>query len=160
MEPKNTRLSVKVLSGGQTGVDRGALDAALAAGVPCGGWCPQGRRAEDGRIPDRYPLVELEGGGYLERTEANVIDSDATVFIYFGEMTGGTAETLRFCLAHGRPFLLLDGTELSPARAAERIATFAGTHGVVRLNFAGPRASGQPCAHAFARETVGRFLAG
>jgi hypothetical protein len=150
---------MKVISGGQTGVDRGALDAALAAGVPCGGWSPQGRLAEDGRIPDRYPLVELAGGGYLERTEANVIDSDATVLIYFGELTGGTAETLRFCLVHGRPFLLLDATELSPARAAVRMAEFAARHGVARLNFAGPRASGEPRAHAFARDAVARLLA-
>lgn len=149
---------MKVISGGQTGVDRGALDAALAVGVPCGGWCPQGRLAEDGPIADRYPLVELADGGYVERTEANVIDSDATVLIYFGELTGGTAETLRFCLTHGRPFLLLDATELSPARAAVRISSFVATHGADRVNFAGPRASGEPRAHAVAREAVERFL--
>jgi len=76
--------SLKFISGGQTGVDRGALDAALDVGAPCGGWCPVGRKAEDGVIAPRYPLVELPGRGYLPRTRRNVLDSDATLVVTFG----------------------------------------------------------------------------
>jgi hypothetical protein len=63
--------SLIIISGGQTGVDRGALDAGLELGAPCGGWCPDGRKAEDGPIPDRYPLDELKGAGYPEPTRCN-----------------------------------------------------------------------------------------
>lgn len=106
----------KIVSGGQTGVDRGALDAALAVSFPCGGWCPADRRAEDGSIPDRYPVMELRGAGYSERTRQNVLDSDGTLIIHFGELTGGTLKTAKLCDWHGKPVLLLDGL---PADAAE-----------------------------------------
>jgi len=72
----------RIISGGQTGVDRGVLDAAIAAGFPCGGWCPTGRRAEDGRIPDRYPVAELPDGGYPARTVRNLLESDGTLILY------------------------------------------------------------------------------
>ena len=84
---------VMIVSGGQTGVDRAALDAALAMGVEAGGWCPEGRTAEDGIIPDRYPVIGLPGAGYPERTRQNVIDSDGTLIIYFGFPAGGTELT-------------------------------------------------------------------
>jgi len=92
MRPAETR-PLRVVSGGQTGVDRGALDAALERGVPCGGWCPAGRLAEDGVIPARYPVTELRGAGYDERTRKNVEDSDGTLIVTFGRATGGTART-------------------------------------------------------------------
>src|SRR5210317_1948565 len=82
---------LRIVSGGQTGVDRGALDAALTLGRVCGGWCPEGRLADDGPIPARYPLQELPGGGYRARTRRNVRDSDATLIVTFGAPTGGTA---------------------------------------------------------------------
>ena len=147
-----------VVSGGQTGVDRAALDAALAFGADCSGWCPEGRQAEDGVIPARYPLAELPGGDYLARTRQNVVDSDATVIIYFGRLSGGTERTLEFCLAGRKPYLLLDAREIPAARAAARIAEFAAGQGVVRLNFAGPRASGEPRAYDYARAAVSGFL--
>ncbi|CAG1012336.1 hypothetical protein BURK2_04495 [Burkholderiales bacterium] len=75
---------LKIISGGQTGVDRAALDAAIKCGAPCGGWCPDGRLAEDGPIPGRYPLQELKGGGHLERTRQNVADSAGTAIFHFG----------------------------------------------------------------------------
>lgn len=89
----------KLLSGGQTGVDRAALDAALALGIPCGGWCPQGRRAEDGQIPARYPLTETGSPGYRERTYLNVRDSDGTLILARGALSGGTTLTRRVARA-------------------------------------------------------------
>jgi len=115
---------IKIVSGGQTGVDRAALDAALKTGTKCGGWCPIGRKAEDGVIPDHYPLSELEDASYRKRTKQNVIDSDGTVIIYFDTLSGGTEKTLLFCLQQKMPYLLIDATELSPTRAAERIQKF------------------------------------
>lgn len=147
-----------IVSGGQTGVDRAALDAALARGQPCGGWCPEGRRAEDGVIDARYPLDELDGGGYLERTERNVRDSDATVIIHFGRLEGGTRATQECCATLGRPCLLLDGERIDAAEAATRIAAFVSRIGARRLNVAGPRASDAPGAYDFARAAVGTFL--
>src|SRR5256885_2018978 len=82
-------MKIRIVSGGQTGADRAALDAAMEACVECGGWCPAGRMAEDGVIPDRYPVIELpEGGGYEQRTLRNVLDSDATVILSFGPPPG------------------------------------------------------------------------
>ena len=82
---------IKIVSGGQTGVDRAALDAALQSDTECGGWCPEGRQAEDGKISLHYPAMELQGADYLKRTQQNVIDSDGTVIIYFNALSGGTA---------------------------------------------------------------------
>ncbi|MFL6540447.1 MAG: YpsA SLOG family protein, partial [Chthoniobacterales bacterium] len=80
---------MKIISGGQTGVDRAALDAALSLGIESGGWCPTGRLAEKGRIPDQYPVRELPNGGFPERTLQNVLDSDATIIIHPGSLHGG-----------------------------------------------------------------------
>jgi hypothetical protein len=149
---------IKIISGGQTGVDRAALDAALQSGSECGGWCPEGRKAEDGVIPERYPLTELPGAGYTKRTRQNVIDSDVSVIIYFGSLSGGTEKTLRFCLHQKKPYLLIDATELSPTRAAERIQQFVAGPSITTLNIAGPRASDEPLAYAYALQTMIRFL--
>ncbi len=153
------KAAATIVSGGQTGVDRGALDAALAHGAACGGWCPAGRKAEDGVIPARYPLAEFAGGDYVDRTRRNVEDSDGTVIIYFASLGGGTERTLEFCLAASKPYLLIDAAEIPAARAATRIAEFAASLPGGRINFAGPRASGEPRAHAYARDAVAGFLA-
>jgi Circularly permutated YpsA SLOG family len=151
---------IKIISGGQTGVDRGALDGALAKGVPCGGWCPDGRRAEDGEIPARYPLTVLPGGGYRERTRQNVLDSDATVIIYFGQIEpkSGTELTVNECIEAPRPYLLIDGTAVSVETAAQEIYEFCRTNSVHRLNMAGPRGAGAPQAHEYAQAVVEAFL--
>ncbi len=149
----------RIVSGGQTGVDRGALDAALAAGAPCGGWCPAGRVAEDGRIPSHYPLRELAGAGYRERTLHNVRDSDATLIICYGEPEGGTRQTLEFCGECRKPALLVDAAATPAAEAARRVADFVRGRAVATLNVAGPRASKQPGAHAYARELLSAAFA-
>ena len=102
------RLIEKIISGGQTGVDRAALDVAKELGIPCGGWCPQGRRAEDGRIPDHYPLQEASSKEYPVRTRLNVEDSDGTLILTAGSPTGGTALTLKLARQLHKPFLLAD----------------------------------------------------
>lgn len=141
---------LKIISGGQTGVDRAALDAALAHGVACGGWCPEGRLAEDGPVPGRYPLQELKGGGYLERTRQNVIDSDGTVIFHFGPLEGGTAATLGFCVEMGKPHLLIDADEIQAGRAVELVRAFVADSGIAALNVAGPRASEEARAYPYA----------
>jgi hypothetical protein len=87
---------MKIISGGQTGVDRAALDAAMKHGIECGGWCPAGRLDEFGKIPEQYPLQELEHGTFADRTLQNVKDSDGTAIIYFDKLRGGTAQTVEF----------------------------------------------------------------
>lgn len=148
----------KIISGGQTGVDRAALDAAIQCGFPCGGWCPDGRSAEDGTIPARYPLQELKGGGYRERTLRNVADSDGTVIIYFGKLEGGTEETVRCCIEKSKPYKLIDADEIPAERAAFLIQRFVETHGIEILNVAGPRASKVPKAYGYVLETAKLLL--
>lgn len=151
---------IKIVSGGQTGVDRAALDAALERGVEAGGWCPRGRRAEDGAIEERYPLRELAGTGYRERTRRNVVDSDGTVIIYFGYPSGGTEQTIALCIGERRPYLLVDAQELPVERAAERVRDFVEHFEISALNVAGPRASGEPRAYDYAKRLMLGLLQG
>jgi hypothetical protein len=144
----------KLVTGGQTGVDRGALDAALDLGIPVGGWCPADRMAEDGPIAAHYPLRALPGAGYRERTLANVRDSDATVIVHFGELSGGTEITRRDCRELGRPCLLLDATALSPEASARRLLGWLRANPVRILNVAGPRASEDDRGYAYTQAVL------
>ena len=148
----------RIISGGQTGVDRGALDAALELGFPCGGACPAGRIAEDGRVPDRYPLFELKSMSYRSRTLRNVADSDGTVILPFGELEGGTATTRDLCTQLGKPAKLINGAELGAEPAAAAVLEFVAKHRIAVLNVAGPRASRMPQAHAYTYAVIRNVL--
>ena len=130
----------KIISGGQTGVDRAALDAATHSGIPVGGWCPRGRRAEDGKIPESYPLLETPSDNYAQRTEWNVRDSDATLILYRSAMTGGTLFTGKTAAKYGRPCRCVD-----LEKEALETLPFKGEISV--LNIAGPRESEAPGIH-------------
>jgi hypothetical protein len=146
-------MELTIIAGGQTGADRAALDAAIDAGVPCGGWCPADRSAEDGVIPSRYPVTPLASGGYAERTRRNVLDSDGTVIIAFGHpLQGGTETTRLAALELGRPMLIVDAS--SEKEAAAKIAQFIRSHDIHILNIAGPRASEEPGIGAFVYDAV------
>jgi len=150
----------KIVSGGQTGVDRGALDAALAVGFPCGGWCPADRRAEDGPIPQRYPLTPLPGAAYRQRTRQNVIDSDGTAIVFYESLSGGTKLTRDSCVREKKPFVVLDAKLISESAAAAAIIRFVEENDIQVLNVAGPRLSGWPQRHAFALTVMGKLIAG
>ena len=150
--------NLSIISGGQTGVDRAALDVALELGVPCGGWCPQGRLAEDGIIDSRYPLKELEGGDYIERTWRNVRDSDATLIIYFDQLEGGTKLTVEFCNQEHKPMMSIDANAERFSVAVDKVSDFTHREQPLCLNIAGPRASKQPAAYAYTKALLTRYL--
>jgi len=130
-----------IVSGGQTGVDRGALEAAIHLGIPHGGWCPRGRLAEDGRIPDRYQLREGQSADYPWRTEQNVIDSDGTLILYRRRISGGTQLTLRLARERGKPCRCVD---LTGEPEIDAIRAWLTEQGIEVLNVAGPRESSAP----------------
>lgn len=145
---------MKVVSGGQTGVDRAALDAALDCGIDAGGWCPEGRASEDGVIPDKYPVMELPNSGYRQRTKRNVVDSDGTVIIYFGYPSGGTEQTIVFCIKEKKPYVLIDAEELNIDRASKKIKEFINQYSITVMNVAGPRAGGESRAYEYAKNVM------
>lgn len=149
-------LSVKrIISGGQTGVDRAALDVALEHGIPCGGWCPRGRLAEDGVVPPQYPLRETPSSLYDERTTWNVRDADATLVLTCGPPTEGTAYTIEIARVASKPCLVVD---LAGEHDTASVRAWLDHHAVNVLNVAGPRESKCPGIHgraaAFLEELV------
>ena len=149
---------MRIISGGQTGVDRAALDVALKYEIECGGWCPAGRLDEFGRIPNHYPVQQLAAGGFTERTLQNVKDSDGTVIIYPGRLSGGTEQTVRFCSELRRMHLLVDASKLSAEDAASLIADFVRKNKIDVLNVAGPRQSEWPEGYDYAFRALDAFL--
>lgn len=143
------------MSGGQTGVDRAALDVALEVGLPCGGWCPAGRRAEDGRIPARYPLRETPSRDYAQRTEWNVRDSDATLIVARRPLSGGTARTARLARQHGRPVLVVDPRDL---RSVANVRRWLTSIPAAVLNVAGPRDDLAGAVYATSRAFLAALL--
>ena len=150
--------SFKIISGGQTGVDRAALDAALKHGIDCGGWCPAGRLDEFGRIPDRYPVKELAEGSFAERTSQNVKDSDGTVIVYFENLRGGTEYTVQCCIEQERPYKLIDASKVSAKDAVKLIFDFVREYKIDVLNIAGPRESEWAKGYDYALRVLDIFL--
>jgi hypothetical protein len=146
---------LKIISGGQTGADRAALDVALTLSLPIGGGCPKGRRAEDGMIPDRYPLTETPEADYDTRTRRNVEDSDGTLILNLGTLDGGTALTVKLARQMGKPCLMValeDGIE--PTAFQEWLDA----HPIAVLNVAGPRESKRPGVYAAACRLLDTLL--
>lgn len=140
----------KIISGGQTGVDRAALDAAIRLGIPHGGWIPKGRLTEEGPLPAAYELVETASAVYAERTEKNVIDADGTLIISRGELAGGSEVTREMAVKHERPWLHVDLERMSAFQAAIEICHWIDANRIAILNVAGPRASKDPTIYASA----------
>jgi len=137
-----------IISGGQTGVDRAALDVAIRLGIAHGGWVPRGRRTEDGPLPDHYQLQEMPTDAYEARTEKNVLEADGTLLISRGSPTGGTDFTRKMALKHGKQLLHIDLTAgQRPADAGSLIASWVDMNRIETLNVAGPRASGDPAIY-------------
>lgn len=138
---------MKVISGGQTGADRAALDFAIKHNIPHSGWVPKGRKAENGSLPERYQLKEMPTDSYPERTEQNVIDSDGTVIISHRTLTGGAANTAVMAKKHGRPCLHLDMDKTTVDEAARRLREWIADNRISGLNVAGPRESGDSAVY-------------
>jgi hypothetical protein len=147
----------KLVSGGQTGVDCAALDVALDLGIPCGGWCPKGRWAENGEIPAKYPLVETPSDDVAQRTEWNARDSDGTLVIAEGGTVGGTTLTVEMARRYGKPVLVIDLLK-DAAHAPETIAAWVRENKIAVLNVAGPRESTTPGVNKKAKALLSRTL--
>ena len=148
----------KIISGGQTGVDRAALDAAMNNGFACGGYCPQGRIAEDGIIDAKYPLEELLSKSYAKRTLENVLCTDATLIIYNKTLKGGTALTSRLCQQHEKYYLLIDAKENDVASFTYNISDFIHQNKIATLNVAGPRRSQWAGGYQFAYQCIEKLI--
>lgn len=142
----------QVFAGGQTGADRASLDWTMANGIPHGGWCPKGRKAEDGRIPDDYRLQETASAHYRERTEKNVLDSDGTVVFTMSPKLGrGSQLTVKLAQKHGKPCLHIHCRTPQPALL---LTSFIQGYLISRLNVAGSRASKEPGIGHFVQEVL------
>jgi len=145
----------KLISGGQTGADRAALDVAIRHSFPHGGWCPKGRKAEDGPIGGQYNLFETPSANYLQRTEWNVRDTDGTVvFTLSKEVTGGSLRTIEFARKHNKPCLHISSCGIGYMDASLPLQEFVAKHGIRRLNVAGSRESKEPGIWRFAYQTI------
>jgi hypothetical protein len=136
-------------------VDRAALDVAMQLGMPCGGWCPKGRLAEDGTIPDRYPLRETPSATHAQRTEWNVRDSDGTLVLTRGQPTEGTAFTIAVAKRLRKPCLVLD---LARTPEVSAVHSWTTQYGLQTLNVAGPRESKSPGIYQTASVVLSKLL--
>ena len=159
----------KIISGGQTGADRGGLDAAIECAVPHGGLCPKGRKSEDGVIPARYVLIETKSAAYLVRTEANIVDAHCTVVFTFGKPTGGSKKTRALAEKHDRPCLCVDLSAFTDEAAAREVLEWLSPGGLTSpgvavpppnpvLNVAGSRESKAPGIQQRVRDVMRMVL--
>lgn len=147
-----------IVSGGQTGADRAALDAAIETRTPHSGWCPLGRRAEDGRIPGHYNLRETRTADYLERTELNAKESDGTVIFTSGPLGGGSKRTADFSRKHGKPWMHIDVRALRPEDIPIMLRVFVESNKINVLNIAGTRGSKDPVIYEKTKRALVSFL--
>jgi hypothetical protein len=144
----NDNIPIKIISGGQTGADRAALDVALALKLPCGGYCPAGRWAEDGEIDEIYPLEETEGHHPAERTGLNVSLAGGVLVLTSGLPDTGTKLTLELAKRSDLPCLHMDfDDEIDPDQVLDWMAE----HNIRNLNVAGPRESNNPGLYTLAK---------
>ena len=149
----------KIISGGQTGVDRAALYVGLELEIPIGGYCPKGRRSEDGTIPAQYPMTETDTTNYAVRTEKNVIESDGTLVLNIGQVSSGTAYTIKMAKKHKRPYLVVQLDQLN-STVAEEIGIWLKSNQIDILNVAGPRESKNPGIYTQALELLQEVFGG
>lgn len=144
----------KIISGGQTGADRAALDFAIDQNIPYGGWLPKGRITEDGTLSEKYHLQEMPTEDYAKRTQMNVLDADGTVIISHGFLTGGSALTREYAIQHNRHWIHIDMSELTENDAADAMIAWLEENEIRVLNVAGARAGKDPAIY----DTVARLL--
>ena len=148
----------KIISGGQSGADIAGIDAAIANGIPYGGWLPKGRRTEDGSLDCRYQLQEMKTQGYPKRTEQNVKDSDGTVIFVQGKLTGGSDLTRKYAIKHNKPWLHINSTLFSAQEAVAMLEDWVKKEGVSVLNVAGRCASKDPQIYDITFAIIGKYL--
>lgn len=144
----------KIISGGQTGADQAALDAAIKLGIPHGGWIPKGRLTEDGPLPPKYNLTEMPTASYPERTRKNIRESDGTLILSHGALTGGSDFTRNMALKYQKPMLHIDFNRMVPFDAAVVINNWMVDHDIGILNVAGSRASNDPAIYRAAIDII------
>ncbi len=152
-QPRNP-LAARIVSGGQTGADRAALDWAIGNGVAHGGWCPRGRIAEDGVLPAQYQLRESATSDYRWRTRQNVADSDATLIVNTGILDGGTLETVNFAQTLGKPHLIVQLDCGVGDEEVQQLLEWLQRVSPDALNVAGPRESKRPGIYALTFELL------
>ncbi len=148
----------KIISGGQTGADRAALDTAIKFNLEHGGWVPAGRKAEDGSVPYQYDLTEMETDSYPERTEQNIVDSDGTLIISHGVLTGGSLLTKKIASKIKKPWCHIDLVEMDEFEGAVTLHGFVDDNDIQILNVAGPRASQDPFIYRSVKSIIETFL--
>ena len=153
-DPDPVHFCQHIVSGGQTGADRAALDFAILHGYTHGGWAPQGLIAEDGIIALKYQLLELDQGNYRQRTRRNVEDSDATLIINLGVLDGGTLATQAFAEHLSKPYLVVQLDQGVTSEAVASVVEWLRQHNVKTLNVAGPRESKRPGIYGLTRELL------